>query len=168
MDSFWLLNEERVCQTFPDDKGKVSVVSCNETGSHRDHNIPVKFWATLTGTPFLAGSVEEKPMSSFAGQSTDTLFRQPLVLSTHDALRNRECFVIPRSNLQYTWHSRETSALSTQTRTISWQSLKADSAARSQGSQPNFSLLLLLRLLRCGVWPLLADVRVERLSWPKG
>jgi type IV secretory pathway VirB10-like protein len=44
MDSFWLPNEERPCQTYPDANGRVSTVACNETGSHRDHNIPVKFW----------------------------------------------------------------------------------------------------------------------------
>ncbi len=44
IDSSWLVNEERVCQTYPDDKGKISAVGCNATGSHRDHNIPVKFW----------------------------------------------------------------------------------------------------------------------------
>jgi hypothetical protein len=44
MDSFWLPNEERTCQTSPDDKGRVAVVACNTSGSHRDHNIPVKFW----------------------------------------------------------------------------------------------------------------------------
>ena len=47
MDSSWLPDEERTCQTYPDDKGKVSVVGCNATGSHRDHNIPVKFWGGL-------------------------------------------------------------------------------------------------------------------------
>lgn len=44
MDSFWLKGEERVCQTYPDEKGRVSVVACNLTSSRRDHNIPVKFW----------------------------------------------------------------------------------------------------------------------------
>ena len=44
MDSFWLPNEERTCQTYPDDKGHVAVVACNASGTHRDHNIPVKFW----------------------------------------------------------------------------------------------------------------------------
>jgi len=44
MDSFWLKDEERTCQTYPDEKGRVAVVACNLTGSHRDHNIPVKFW----------------------------------------------------------------------------------------------------------------------------
>lgn len=44
MDSFWLRDEERTCQTYPDEKGRVAVVACNATGSHRDHNIPVKFW----------------------------------------------------------------------------------------------------------------------------
>lgn len=44
MDSFWLNNEERTCQTYPDNKGHVAVVACNASGSHRDHNIPVRFW----------------------------------------------------------------------------------------------------------------------------
>ena len=44
MDSFWLPDEERTCQSYPDDNGKVSMVACNPTGSHRDHNIPVRFW----------------------------------------------------------------------------------------------------------------------------
>jgi TPR repeat protein len=44
MDSFWLPDEERTCQTYPSDKGKVAVVACNVSGSHRDHNIPVTFW----------------------------------------------------------------------------------------------------------------------------
>lgn len=44
MDSFWLPNEERTCQTYPDDKGQVATVACDTSGSHRDHNIPVKFW----------------------------------------------------------------------------------------------------------------------------
>lgn len=44
MDSSWLPSEERTCQTYPDDKGKIAVVACNATGSHRNHNIPVEFW----------------------------------------------------------------------------------------------------------------------------
>lgn len=44
MDAFWLPNEERTCQTYPNDKGRVAAVSCTASGSHRDHNIPVKFW----------------------------------------------------------------------------------------------------------------------------
>lgn len=44
MDSFWLNNEERTCQTYPDAKGRIAVVACNTSGSHRDHNIPVTFW----------------------------------------------------------------------------------------------------------------------------
>jgi hypothetical protein len=55
MDSFWLPDEERTCQTFPDEKGRVSVVACNQTGNHRDHNIPVKFW----------GGVERNTVSSW-------------------------------------------------------------------------------------------------------
>ena len=44
MDSFWLPDEERTCQTYPNDKGRIAVVACNSSGSHRDHNIPVTFW----------------------------------------------------------------------------------------------------------------------------
>jgi hypothetical protein len=44
MDSFWLNNEERTCQTFPDDKGRVTRVNCSENASHQYHSIPVKFW----------------------------------------------------------------------------------------------------------------------------
>jgi len=47
MDSFWLPDEERICQTYPNDKGRVATVACNASGSHRDHNIPVKFWGGL-------------------------------------------------------------------------------------------------------------------------
>jgi hypothetical protein len=78
MDSFWLLNEERVCQTHPGDKGRVSVVSCNAIGSHRDHNIPVRFW----------GSVDRNIVSSWKSrgesdefnckQSTDPRYRFPV------------------------------------------------------------------------------------------
>jgi len=44
MDSFWLNNEERTCQTSPDDKGRVARVTCSGNASHQDHSIPVKFW----------------------------------------------------------------------------------------------------------------------------
>jgi hypothetical protein len=44
MDSFWLHNEERTCQTFPDDKGRVARVNCSPNASRQDHSIPVKFW----------------------------------------------------------------------------------------------------------------------------
>jgi hypothetical protein len=44
MDSYWLPDEERICQTHPDEDGRVSVVACNASGSHRIHNIPVTFW----------------------------------------------------------------------------------------------------------------------------
>lgn len=42
MDSFWLQGEERTCQTYPDNHGKVVVVSCS--GGPANHNIPVTFW----------------------------------------------------------------------------------------------------------------------------
>jgi hypothetical protein len=47
MDSSWLSDEERTCQTHPDEKGKVSIVVYNlrPEGVWRiSHNIPVKFW----------------------------------------------------------------------------------------------------------------------------
>jgi hypothetical protein len=47
MDSFWLPDEEQVCQTHPNKDGRVSTVACNASGSHRIHNIPVKFWGDL-------------------------------------------------------------------------------------------------------------------------
>jgi len=47
MNSFWLANEERTCQTLPDDKGRVSVVACNSDSTHNEHNIPVKFWGGI-------------------------------------------------------------------------------------------------------------------------
>ncbi len=43
MDSSWLPDEERTCQTYPDLKGRVSVVHCDATANAR-HNIPVEFW----------------------------------------------------------------------------------------------------------------------------
>lgn len=44
MDSFWLNNEERTCVTAPDDKGRVTRVTCSTNAAHQDHSIPVKFW----------------------------------------------------------------------------------------------------------------------------
>jgi hypothetical protein len=44
MDSFWLPGEERTCQTYPGEKGRVATVACTSTGTRQDHNIPVKFW----------------------------------------------------------------------------------------------------------------------------
>ena len=44
MDSFWLNHEERICQTHPDEHGRIGVVSCDPTRDHQEHNIPVRFW----------------------------------------------------------------------------------------------------------------------------
>jgi hypothetical protein len=44
MESSWLPDEERTCQTYPDGKGRVATVSCNGEASTHAHNIPVKFW----------------------------------------------------------------------------------------------------------------------------
>ena len=44
MNSSWLPDEERTCQTYPDDQGKVARVVCDSSGSRQDHNIPVRFW----------------------------------------------------------------------------------------------------------------------------
>jgi hypothetical protein len=43
MNSSWLQDEERTCQTYPDAKGKVSSVRCS-TSEGATHNIPVEFW----------------------------------------------------------------------------------------------------------------------------
>jgi hypothetical protein len=43
MNSSWLADEERVCQTYPDEHGRVATVRCDaDAGSI--HNIPVAFW----------------------------------------------------------------------------------------------------------------------------
>jgi hypothetical protein len=47
MDSFWLNNEERTCQTLPDNKGRIARVNCSGSASHQDHSIPVKFWGGI-------------------------------------------------------------------------------------------------------------------------
>ena len=44
MDSLWLNGEERTCITTSGAKGRVAAVTCNDSGSHRTHNIPVEFW----------------------------------------------------------------------------------------------------------------------------
>ena len=46
IDSSWLHNEERTCETHPDDGGRVSTVICG-TDSGRRHNIPIKFWGSI-------------------------------------------------------------------------------------------------------------------------
>lgn len=48
MDSFWLPDEERTCQSYPDDKGKIATITCTSTGTHQEHNIPVKFWGGVS------------------------------------------------------------------------------------------------------------------------
>lgn len=54
MDSFWLPDEERTCQTYPSSNGTVASVVCNPLGTrlnpavlHLNHNIPVTFWGDL-------------------------------------------------------------------------------------------------------------------------
>jgi hypothetical protein len=44
MNSSWLPDEERVCQTYPNSNGKVSTVRCSATDEGATHNIPVEFW----------------------------------------------------------------------------------------------------------------------------
>ena len=39
-----LSDEERICQTYPDSKGRVSTVKCSATGDGATRNIPVDFW----------------------------------------------------------------------------------------------------------------------------
>ena len=47
MNSSWLPDEERTCETYPDLEGKVSTVTC-EPNNHDTHNIPVTFWGGVT------------------------------------------------------------------------------------------------------------------------
>jgi hypothetical protein len=47
MDSFWLDNEERTCQTLPNDESRVARVNCSGNASRQDHSIPVKFWGGI-------------------------------------------------------------------------------------------------------------------------
>lgn len=44
MNSSWLPDEERICQTYPDSNGKIATVLCSLTGEGAIHNIPVAFW----------------------------------------------------------------------------------------------------------------------------
>ena len=44
MNSSWLPEEQRVCQTYPDAKGRVSSVRCSTSSERATHNIPVVFW----------------------------------------------------------------------------------------------------------------------------
>jgi hypothetical protein len=74
MDSFWLPDEERTCQSYPDDKGKVSMVACNPTGSHRDHNIPVRFW----------GGVERNTVSNWKCRREKNLLSDEFVCRAID------------------------------------------------------------------------------------
>jgi hypothetical protein len=69
MDSFWLPNEERVCQTYPDNKGRVVIVACNARGEHRDHNIPVTFY----------GGVNRNTISEWKCRKEKSLFHDGFV-----------------------------------------------------------------------------------------
>jgi hypothetical protein len=46
MDSGWLPDEERTCMTSPNEKGRVTSVSC-DPNSHSPHNIPVQFFGGI-------------------------------------------------------------------------------------------------------------------------
>lgn len=41
MNSSWLPEEEKTCQTYPGKDARVAVVNCGSSGNHR---IPVRFW----------------------------------------------------------------------------------------------------------------------------
>ncbi|MGA3081513.1 MAG: tetratricopeptide repeat protein [Terracidiphilus sp.] len=69
MDSIWLPDEERTCKTYPDDKGKVAIVACNISGSHRDHNIPVTFW----------GDIERNMISDWRCRREKNIFKDEFV-----------------------------------------------------------------------------------------
>lgn len=44
MDSTWLPQEERSCQSVPGGQGRVAAVHCDGGRVTNDHNIPVEFW----------------------------------------------------------------------------------------------------------------------------
>lgn len=47
MNSFWLDQEERVCVSHPDEKGRVVGVHCDSSEHSDSHNIPVTFWGSV-------------------------------------------------------------------------------------------------------------------------
>ena len=73
MDSFWLPDEERTCQTSPDEKGRVATVTCDAT-PHTTHNIPVKFW----------GGVDRNTVSSWKCRREKDLFSDEFVCRAID------------------------------------------------------------------------------------
>jgi hypothetical protein len=68
MDSFWLPDEERTCQTYPDEKGRVATVTCDTT-AHANHNIPVEFW----------GGVDRNTASDWKCRREKDIFRDVFV-----------------------------------------------------------------------------------------
>ncbi len=73
MDSFWLPDEERTCQTSPDDKGRVATVTCDAT-AHAIHNIPVEFW----------GGVERNAVSNWKCRREKDIFQDQFVCRAID------------------------------------------------------------------------------------
>ena len=73
MDSFWLPDEERTCQTSPDDKGRVATVTCDAT-AHAIHNIPVEFW----------GGVDRNTVSNWKCRREKDIFADQFVCRAID------------------------------------------------------------------------------------
>jgi hypothetical protein len=69
MNSYWLADEERTCESSPDDKGRVGTVICSGTKEGADHNIPVRFW----------GGVDRKTESSWKCRREKSLFSAEFV-----------------------------------------------------------------------------------------
>lgn len=74
MDSFWLPDEERTCQTSPGADGRVAIVACNPEGTHKQHNIPVKFW----------GGVDRNTVSDWKCRREKDLFADQFVCRAID------------------------------------------------------------------------------------
>jgi hypothetical protein len=74
MDSFWLPDEERTCQSYPNEKGKVETITCSATSSSHPHNIPVKFW----------GGVDRNTVSSWKCRREKNLLSDEFVCRAID------------------------------------------------------------------------------------
>jgi hypothetical protein len=74
MDSLWLPDEERTCQSYPNGKGKVATVACNGTESNHNHNIPVRFW----------GGVDRNTVSSWKCRREKDLLSDEFVCRASD------------------------------------------------------------------------------------
>ncbi len=73
MDSSWLPDEERICQTLPGSSGRAATVNCNAT-PHANHNIPVQFW----------GGVDRNTVSDWKCRRNKDILRDVFVCKAID------------------------------------------------------------------------------------